>query len=79
MNVYPNPGIDHFIVEISDKRNEDFIINIFNISGQLIHSEFFGNQREILYRYDCSNLSKGVYYIKATTSDRIQVKKVILQ
>ncbi|MBN2729915.1 MAG: T9SS type A sorting domain-containing protein [Bacteroidales bacterium] len=79
MLVYPNPGSEYFIVEISAEANSDFSISIFNISGQLIHGEFFGNQSDILYRYDCSNLAKGVYYIKATASDRIQVKKVILQ
>lgn len=79
MVVYPNPGNEYFIVEISAETNSDFSISIYNMSGQLIHSEIFSNQSNILYRYDCSNLAKGVYYIKATASDRIQIKKVILQ
>jgi len=79
MNIYPNPGTDYFIVEITAESNSDFSISIYNMSGQLIHSEFFHNQKDIFYRYDCGNLSKGVYYIKAAGADRIQVKKLILQ
>ena len=79
LNIYPNPSSSYFIIEVSSNGTKDFIMEIFNLNGQILHQEIFNNRTYIHYKYNCDKLSKGVYYIKIGTNELIRVEKIIIQ
>lgn len=71
---YPNPTSDILIIEISNFKNE--IIEIFNINGQLCHSEILKSGKTIV---NLENLPAGLYLLKVKSSQGIEIKSVIIE
>ncbi len=75
LKVYPNPTSGLFSIEYM--QNKKATINIYNISGQLIHSETLaGNTTK---QIDLSNYSKGVYLIKIYNAEMIEIQKLVIE
>ncbi|WP_123863276.1 T9SS type A sorting domain-containing protein [Chryseobacterium rhizosphaerae] len=70
--VYPNPSRN--FVYIDNKNNEDEIIRIYNISGQLVNSF---NSRDSKIMIDIRNLKEGAYIIKLEGKNGFRVQKFI--
>jgi MAM domain, meprin/A5/mu/Secretion system C-terminal sorting domain/Fibronectin type III domain/Proprotein convertase P-domain len=79
LNIYPNPSSSHFNIEINSDKTNDFTIEIFNISGQLIYNRVFDNTAYINHQFNCDKLPKAVYYVKVGTNESIRVQKIIVQ
>ena len=61
-SIFPNPATERLIVNGCEKF-EEYIIEIFDMSGQLIHEST--NQKSI----DVSLFNKGVYLVKITSNE----------
>ena len=61
VNIYPNPATNH--INIAGLGWET-ILEIYNISGQLVRQEFITNNME---RINIENLPKGIYNITLQT------------
>jgi hypothetical protein len=70
INIFPNPIVDILTIETPYKAT----IEILNIEGQIIKTI---NTAEKKTSIDVSNLSSGVYIIKAKTEKGVAVKKFI--
>lgn len=70
INVFPNPVSDNLTIETSAKSS----IEILNIEGQIIKTTNTAVKQTSI---DVSNLSSGVYIIKAKTDRGFAVKKLI--
>jgi hypothetical protein len=73
--LYPNPNDGNFTVRITGKI-EPYTLEIFNAMGVLIgmidcHDE--------IVQVNQSDLPAGIYYVKMTITDKIIVKKVVIQ
>jgi hypothetical protein len=68
--VFPNPTTDNLTLETTEKAT----IEILNIEGQLIKTINIADKQTSI---DVSNLSSGVYIIKAKTERGVAVKKFI--
>ncbi|MCF8331870.1 MAG: lamin tail domain-containing protein, partial [Bacteroidales bacterium] len=77
ISVYPNPNDGVFTLEINGP-NQDFNLEIMNVNGQLIQSEYI-NADEFSKEYDLSNLAKGVYYIRLMNDDMNKTQKLIIK
>jgi hypothetical protein len=72
VSIYPNPTKD----KITIKANGVELVEIENANGGVVKTISINtNQVEI----DLSNLPKGIYLVKVTTSNQIIVKKIILK
>jgi uncharacterized protein (TIGR02145 family) len=72
INIYPNPAIDHVIIDCGEKQNIG--ISIYNIVGKLLfQKESKSSSNEI----DIGSLSKGIYVIQITGSDWTVKRKLI--
>ena len=69
--VYPNPTIDKLIVE---SKGEITLIEIYNISGNLIYSRADNSET---VEIDVNNFSAGTYIIRLTSKDLVQTKRFI--
>lgn len=63
LTVFPNPSFDRVNFEFKSKSNQEFIVQIVNLKGQLI---FTKKQRDNFV--DVSNLPKGGYILTIQTS-----------
>ena len=74
---YPNPFNSVTTVNFSLPKSSRLTINIYNIKGQLIRTLFNGKGITGTHtlKWDASNLSSGIYFIKMTAEDFIGVKK----
>ena len=70
INIYPNPGKDHIIVEPAPMG----ILSLFNITGQELLKEKITTEKT---QINISDLPSGIYFVKVQTKDEITVKKVI--
>jgi ELWxxDGT repeat protein len=74
IKIYPNPSKGKFSVEVRDYNHSS--VEILGTNEQLIES-FSLNASET--KVNISRLSKGVYFIKVKSQDRIEVQKIILE
>ena len=74
ISVYPNPTKD--ILNISNS-NQSFInaIEVTDINGRLVKSQKFSNVNDI--QVNISDLSKGVYMLKAVSDKGTVIKKIV--
>ncbi|HNW90085.1 MAG TPA: T9SS type A sorting domain-containing protein [Bacteroidales bacterium] len=73
LNIYPNPAKDHLTVEVTELIGNN-LFSIYNIEGKpLIQQPLKQTKNGI----DISGLSKGLYVIKFTNTDRFFVRKFI--
>jgi hypothetical protein len=79
MNVFPNPSSGPVTVDLSFPDKRSGTIEIYNAIGKLVSKTAFSNTDNPLITTDLSNLSAGIYYIKAITKEGEMVKKLVLQ
>jgi hypothetical protein len=79
MNVYPNPNSGRFTVSISNTEATDMILELVNISGQVVYR----NEVKAAYNHnediDASTFAKGVYYLKVNDGKGVKIEKVVVQ
>lgn len=74
INIYPNPSSGKFNISTSDYIKK---IEIYNIVGTNIYNNTTIN--ETTYNLDLSKFSKGMYFVKISTENKIFEKKIILK
>ncbi|MEA3444098.1 MAG: T9SS type A sorting domain-containing protein [Bacteroidota bacterium] len=72
IEIFPNPAKDKLIINTQKTINE---IEIFHLSGVLVHKETANNKNIIL---DVSALPPGNYLLRATGKDEVWVKKFVV-
>jgi len=77
-NIYPNPTNGQFIVEFSNQKKDDYLIEVKNIIGQLIYSEEIDNiAGEFTKQIDLSE-HRGVYFLSISNSSGTRTEKLIV-
>ncbi|MGD0712155.1 MAG: T9SS type A sorting domain-containing protein [Bacteroidales bacterium] len=74
--LYPNPASDIITLNITNKNNADYILNIYSVIGTLVKSEMLKqNQQQISIR----DLSNGVYMITVKLKDLTENQRLVIQ
>lgn len=73
IKVYPNPTSQY--IQISSNLSDIVNYELFNMAGQLLKKGKTTNSTKI----DISNLTKGIYLIKATENDKKTIEKFIVK
>jgi len=77
VNFFPNPFSETASVTFSSENVFDFTFEVFNGSGQLVHSESGSTQRTVELN---EHFASGLYFYKASFSDgKIEQGKVVVQ
>jgi len=79
--VYPNPVISDAVLNFDLIRDSEVSVDIMNISGQVVHSLQLGELLEGNHSrtLDMSPLAAGMYYIKTSMNDQIEIKRIVKQ
>ena len=73
-NVYPNPAIDHIILETSMDLNRDIRMSLFNYSGQLINNQSLNTP---VSRIDLSQQNAGIYILTVQSAEGVRNWKIV--
>lgn len=77
IEAFPNPNEGSFKLVIPEKYVDSSKVYVYNILGKLIYQS---ESASVQYSdIDISGYSKGIYYVKVVSGDKIFVKKVIYQ
>ena len=80
INTYPNPASDNINVEFYAQKVSTIKLQLVDITGKLIKEinvgEIQGNYKHTI---NTTGISKGVYFLKVTANDAVEVKKIIIQ
>jgi len=73
-NIYPNPNNGSFT--IASNNFENTIIEIYNVTGQLIANQILTQNKTLV---DLTTFSKGMYFVKVNTTSGTIVEKIVYQ
>ncbi|MES2397766.1 MAG: T9SS type A sorting domain-containing protein, partial [Bacteroidota bacterium] len=80
ITVYPNPTNGMLNIVIKNSILSELLVNVFDIQGKEVFSAL---EKNILIGYkkeiDLGWLAKGIYYIKLTTGNDVQMQKLIIE
>ena len=77
VNIYPNPSNDFLNIEFTNPLFLDFSISFENIIGQeVFKKEFDANKNNFSYKFNISQFSEGMYYVKIITENGRVVKLI---
>ncbi len=74
---YPNPFNPSTNIQFDIRENENGVLSIYNIKGQLIESQQY-NSGKHNYLWDASKQSSGIYLYELETKNTIETKKMLL-
>jgi hypothetical protein len=55
----------------------DFLIELFNINGQLVHAEKYENNNSTSNQLNLTNYPKGFYLLRICANNQTIIKKII--
>ena len=74
--VYPNPAVDVITLKINNANNNDKLLTIYNVFGEVVRSELL---KQNMQKINISELNNGIYLLEIN-SDKWSVKqKLIIQ
>ncbi len=78
---YPNPFIGKTSIELSIAKKTRASLTVFNLSGQLVDLLFAGELTAGThsFSFDASNLPKGIYFTRFSSSEANQSLKIAVQ
>ncbi len=78
--VFPNPSITHFTLEVSMPSAEDVVIELIDILGRQIFSNPYRNAKAIQQTFSTTALHDGLYLLQLKLADGtlLKTKKIIV-
>ena len=77
---YPNPFNPSTSFDVYMSNSEAISVDVYNVTGQLIYTIHSGEltSGKHTFNWNASDISSGVYFIKATTASNVATQKVML-
>ncbi|MBW8048910.1 MAG: PKD domain-containing protein [Cytophagales bacterium] len=79
IKLYPNPNEGIFTVSFTGFNDENVTLSIIDLHGISVINEELLINGELNKDIDISGLSKGLYMLKVNTSDRVLIKKILIE
>lgn len=77
--IIPNPNNGQFTVASSSKLPGDVTIEIFNLTGEKIYSSLYKNSTVINEKIDLSGIAPGLHFIRFSSANHTEIRKVIIK
>lgn len=74
LNVFPNPTVNGFMLQLKDSEIKNANVKIYNLTGQLILEKSVTEQQT---SFSCENWANGVYLIRVNLNENLQTFKLI--
>ena len=77
MRMFPNPTEGPVNIELSNNRDPEVVVSVFNVTGdQVLRREYTGGEG---IRFDLSQYVSGMYFVNVQVDGRRMVEKLILK
>ncbi|MEI6822411.1 MAG: glycosyl hydrolase family 18 protein [Bacteroidota bacterium] len=76
LNIYPNPSNGIFNITANNKPENVCNVTIYNLMGNLVKEFEWNGENNTIY---LSNYASGIYFIKVSYKDKIEVKKIMVR
>ena len=77
LSVFPNPAADLIAIQINGLVDEDFAIELLDVSGKVVKSTNISKGTTIAY-FDVQTMYEGVYLVKISNENYTTSRKVII-
>ena len=74
--IYPNPTNSTFTIKLKDNKNQNYTVEILDMSGKLIQQQISNTQN---LQFSSEKLAKGVYLIRLSNQENWQVQKLVVK
>jgi len=74
-NIYPVPAVDFVTVEIDNPENKELLLEFYNATGSLVHSELIFDKK----RVDLSGFKDGMYVVRVSGEQIYGTRKLIVK
>ncbi len=80
LDIYPNPFVDHIIIQYTGLLKSPAEITLLNSTGQIVmgknmYQAGYGNEATVTF--DLATLEPGVYYLRMVTDTGSEIRKII--
>ena len=75
-SIFPNPASDFATLNINNPDNENLVINIYTITGELVRSEVM---RQNQLQINTGDLNNGIYMVAVKSKDMTETQRLIIQ
>ncbi|MCH8317583.1 MAG: T9SS type A sorting domain-containing protein, partial [Bacteroidetes bacterium] len=79
INIYPNPNEGVFTISFTGFENEKVQLTILDLQGRSVVNEQLTVNSEFNKEIDLSRLPKGMYFMRANTTDKVFTRKVLVE
>ena len=79
ISVYPNPAKDQLNIDFSLLSKDPISIKFSTIDGKIIMSDYRKNMLHYSIRYNVSNLSPGMYFLKMNQGEHQFIRRFIIK
>lgn len=76
--VYPNPTQGQLTVDVLLAKNENALIEVFDITGQLVYNKQLTGADFYSHKIDLSATAKGMYVVSVKMKDGVVTRKIVL-
>jgi hypothetical protein len=74
LSIYPNPNNGEFTIELVNGQNKT--VEVMDVTGRKLLSQ---NSSSDQFNVNINNFANGVYYVKVSTNDAVEVLKIVKQ
>jgi hypothetical protein len=77
---YPNPSTDNISIELTAQKSSTIKLQLVDVTGKLINEVNAGViQGNYKHTINTTNIAKGIYFLKVSANDAVEVKKIVIQ
>jgi hypothetical protein len=80
LSVFPNPANSNFSISFNTTSNEQYQLQLLDLSGRVVKELGSGNMNGTFTRsFSAEGLEKGIYFIKLNSNNTSEVSKLVIQ
>jgi len=80
VSIFPNPATENFTIELNIKKASTVLFQVIDLTGKIV-KEINAGEIQGIYstKLSTSDLNKGAYFLKVSSNESSEIKKIFIQ